>query len=103
VFLHSLYEYKKGLRNLVFYTGNIEEKNVIVRKLKSKGISCYAQKVNGAKMNIFFGDDACVKIVRQMRFESLSNLTGEEDFILGIMLGYDRLEQCKRYLRRKQG
>ncbi|RLD17868.1 MAG: DUF2023 domain-containing protein, partial [Caldiserica bacterium] len=32
----------------------------------------------------------------------LSNLTEEEDFILGIMLGYDRLKQCERYMRIKR-
>ena len=35
--------------------------------------------------------------------EALSGfLEKEEDFILGIMLGYDRLRQCERYLKRKR-
>jgi len=29
-------------------------------------------------------------------------LTDEEDFILGTMLGYDRVKQCERYLKRKK-
>ena len=37
-----------------------------------------------------------------MNITSLSNLTDEEDFILGTMLGYDRVKQCERYLRRKR-
>jgi hypothetical protein len=37
-----------------------------------------------------------------MKFTSLSNLTDEEDFILGTMLGYDRVKQCERYLKRKR-
>ena len=32
---------------------------------------------------------------------SLSDYTPEEDFILGTMLGYSRLQQCSRYLTRK--
>ena len=37
-----------------------------------------------------------------MKPRSLSDLTDEEDFILGVMLGYDRLKQCERYLKRKR-
>ncbi|PXF51402.1 MAG: hypothetical protein C4B55_03135 [Candidatus Methanophagaceae archaeon] len=29
-------------------------------------------------------------------------MTDEEDFILGTMLGYDRVKQCERYLKRKK-
>ncbi len=43
----------------------------------------------------------CVDIIKQMNFDSLSDLTDEEDFILGTMLGYDRMNQCERYLKRK--
>lgn len=31
----------------------------------------------------------------------LSDYTPEEDFILGTMLGYDRVQQCDRYLKMK--
>ena len=102
VFAHTLYEYKKGVRNLVLYTGNIREKDVIEKKLKREHIDYYTQRLNGTKINVFFGDAVCLDVIRQMEFNSLSNLTGEEDFILGIMLGYDRLKQCERYLKRKQ-
>jgi len=37
-----------------------------------------------------------------MNITSLSDLTDEEDFILGTMLGYDRVKQCERYLKRKR-
>ncbi|MBN2063189.1 MAG: DUF2023 family protein, partial [Sedimentisphaerales bacterium] len=32
----------------------------------------------------------------------LSDFTPEEDYILGIMLGYDRLKQCQRYVSMKK-
>ena len=32
---------------------------------------------------------------------NLSAYTDEEDYILGIMLGYDRVKQCQRFLNRK--
>ena len=101
VFTHYLYEYKKGLRNLALYTGNLQEKGAIEKKLRRKNIDYYIQKINGARMNVFFGDAVCIEMIKQMKFKLLSNLTEEEDFILGIMLGYDRLKQCERYLKRK--
>ena len=101
VFVHYLYEYKKGLRNLALYTGNTEEKEAIEKKLKRENIDYYIQKNNDVRMNVFFGDNVCIKMIKQMKFKQLSNLTEEEDFILGIMLGYDRLKQCERYLKRK--
>lgn len=101
VFVHYLYEYKKGLRNLALYTGNTEEKEAIEKKLKKENIDYYIQKNNDVRMNVFFGDSVCIKMIKQMQFKQLSNLTEEEDFILGIMLGYDRLKQCERYLKRK--
>lgn len=102
VFAHNLYEYKKGLRNLILYTGNLQERDAVERKLKKENIGYYIQEVNGTKMNVFFGDAACIDIIKQTNFKSLSNLTEEEDLILGIMLGYDRLKQCERYLKRKK-
>ena len=103
LFNNYLYEYKKGLRNLALYTGRNEEENIAVRKLRKERISHYIHRVNGSKINIFFGDAECVHIIEQMRTRLLADLTPEEDFILGIMLGYDRLKQCERYLRRKNG
>ena len=40
-------------------------------------------------------------MLRRFNKRYLSELTAEEDFILGIMLGYDRVKQCERYLRVK--
>ena len=101
LFNNYLYEYKKGLRNLALYTGRSEEEDMAVRKLKKENVTHYIHRVNGSKINIFFGDAECVSIIEQMKTKLLKELTPEEDFILGIMLGYDRLKQCERYLRRK--
>jgi hypothetical protein len=32
---------------------------------------------------------------------SLNELSDEQDFMLGVMLGYGRLVQCDRYLQRR--
>jgi hypothetical protein len=39
--------------------------------------------------------------IRLMVNKPLSQLTPEEDFILGAMLGYDICAQCERYCERK--
>ncbi|MFZ2071790.1 MAG: DUF2023 family protein [Halobacteriota archaeon] len=102
VFIHHIQEYKKGLRTLVLHTTKASERDAIEKKLKREMIDYYIQKVNGTKINVFFGNSICIDVIKQMNFESLSNLTDEEDFILGTMLGYDRLKQCERYLKRKR-
>jgi hypothetical protein len=49
-------------------------------------------------VNLFFGRTACVETVRTIATKPLSHLTPQEDFILGTLLGYDREQQCNRYL-----
>ena len=102
VFTHHLYEYEKRLRNLVLYTTNDANREFIEVFLQSKKVDYCIRKVDRTKINVFFGDQGCVDVVRLMNFRSLSSLKDEEDFILGIMLGYDRLKQCERYLERKK-
>ncbi|MCW7069998.1 MAG: DUF2023 family protein [Methanophagales archaeon] len=102
VFTHHIQEYKKGLRALVLYTTKASNRDAIEKRLKREMIDYYIQKVNGTKINVFFGNSICVAVIKQMNITSLSNLTDEEDFILGTMLGYDRVKQCERYLRRKR-
>ncbi len=101
VFLHHIYEYKKGLRNLVLHTMNIEERDSAEQLLKRKDISYMIQTVSESKINIFFGAEVCVNIIKEFGMKSLSNYTDEEDFILGTLLGYDRVMQCERFLKRR--
>jgi len=102
LFTHHLFEYKKGLRTLVLHTTKVSNRDAIERRLEREMIDCYIQAVNGTKINVFFGNSICIDVIKQMNFTSLSNLTDEEDFILGTMLGYDRVKQCERYLKRKR-
>lgn len=101
VFSHHLYEYKKGLRSLILHTAKAELKPLFVKKLERNGIAYLIQDIDDSKFNIFFGDENCVNVVS--RFDMpLNKLSDEQDFILGIMLGYDRILQCRRYLSRKK-
>ena len=52
------------------------------------------------KVNLYFGHEACLRVVSTFAHKPLHRLTAEEDFILGAMLGYDIRQQCERYCRR---
>jgi hypothetical protein len=101
VFSHHLYEYKKGLRSLILHTAKAELKPLFIKKLERNNIDYLVQDIDDTKFNIFFGDENCVNVVKQFDVP-LTKLSDEQDFILGIMLGYDRILQCKRYLARKK-
>ncbi len=101
IFLHHIYEFKKGLRNLVLHTMSKEEQYLAENLLNKKGIYYKIQNINERKINVFFGKTQCVKIVESFGNKSLTAITDEQDFILGIMLGYDRTQQCDRYIKRK--
>lgn len=100
VFCHHIYEYLKGVRNLVLHTLPAPARPEVERRLEAKGIACMIYPLGKNHINVFFGDEYCVEVVRRIGKSSLCDYTPEEDFMLGIMLGYDRLRQCKRYLER---
>ncbi|OAN52721.1 hypothetical protein A6A04_15585 [Paramagnetospirillum marisnigri] len=96
--VHQLYEYRKGVRQLFMMTMTTQEAAVVVRRLQAEAIEHYAHRVSAAKANVFFGRAPCVELVRRMVTKPLCHLTPEEDFILGTLLGYDREQQCLRFL-----
>lgn len=99
VFNHHVYEYKKGLRSLILHTTCVEHLDLICKKLEKSKIAYQLYNINDKKINVFFGDDDCVNIVRKINKKLLNTYTPEEDFILGTMLGYCRKQQCRRYLQ----
>lgn len=101
ILCHHVYEYRKGLRSLVLHTMGNAEREEVERFLASRSICFCIYEVGPAKMNVFFGNPDCVSIVRSFSSSSLNELSDEEDFMLGVMLGYDRMAQCRRYLKRK--
>ena len=101
ILFHHIYEYRKGLRNLVLCTLSSDYLELAVERLEHNEIAYLIQKVSENKVNIFFGMKECVDIVRGFGNKPLSTFTDEQDFILGIMLGYCRIKQCHRYLKRK--
>ncbi len=100
VFCHHIYEYKKGLRNLVLHTMAESLKEGAQQKLENNNIDYVIREISPTKINIFFGAPECVAVIRHFGTRKLCDYTPEQDFILGIMLGYCRKIQCDRYLER---
>ncbi|MBS4759479.1 MAG: DUF2023 family protein [Clostridium sp.] len=96
VFFHHIYEYKKGLRSLVLTTEKASNREIIERRLKRENIPYEIKDVNGKNINVFFGNKDCIRVVSTFD-KRLDKLTPEQDFMLGIMLGYDKILQCRRY------
>jgi hypothetical protein len=104
IFTHHIYELKKGLRHLILFTASREHRRFIVDKLQAHDIPYLIQPVapGSDKINIFFGNQICIDVLHSFGKRHLSDLDAEEDFMLGVMLGYDRVKQCERYLQVKR-
>ncbi len=100
LFHHHLYELGRGVRPLFLMTLASRELPLLLARLERAGIDHFVQQVSPAKANLFFGRDAFVAVARALVVRPLNALTAEEDFMLGTMLGYDREQQCRRYLTR---
>lgn len=101
VLMNHIYEYKKGVRQMVLFTFNKRYEDYATARLKRQNISYILQSVGNDRINLFFGRKQCLEAIRLMVTRPLSQLTPEEDFILGAMLGYDICAQCERYCERK--
>lgn len=97
VFHHHIYEYKKGIRNLILTTEKSVYKKPIEEKLTNEKIDYVIHDISNDKINVYFGEKPCVDVVKTFN-PKLNMLTPEQDFMLGIMLGYDRVKQCLRYM-----
>ena len=102
VFYHLIYEYQKGLRDLCLYTCPNEQLEKIKKTLGHQNIEYYICDIEKDKINVFFGMGACIEIVKQFSCEELNKISVEEDFILGMMLGYAKAQQYNRFLDRKK-
>lgn len=101
ILCHHIYEYRKGLRSLVLHTMKSCECEAAEALLQRQQIDYIIQPISPCRFNVFFGDPRCVKIVELFDITQLTHLSDEQDFILGIMLGYSRTAQYERYLHRK--
>ena len=102
VLMNHIYEYKKGVRQMVLFTFNKRYEDYATARLKRQNISYILQPVGNDRINLFFGRKQCLEAIRLMVTRPLSQLTPEEDFILGALLGYDICLQCERFCTRKK-
>jgi hypothetical protein len=98
VFNHHVYEYRKGLRPLALQTLPGVHEAWVRSRLERLGIDHLVYSVGTRRINVFLGDAVCLDVIRRIGKTDLSDYTPEEDFMLGIMLGYDSRQQCARYL-----
>ena len=101
VLSEHIYQYKKGVRNMVLYTFPERYQQQAIGKLELQGIDYLIQPVGNRRINLFFGRKECMDALRTFAGRPLNKLTPEEDFILGTLLGYDLCSQCERYCKRK--
>ncbi|PWC56193.1 DUF2023 family protein [Azospirillum sp. TSO22-1] len=95
---HHLYEYDKGVRQMVLMTTSARDVDLVTRRLTERCVDYYVQAVSASKFNVFFGRPAWIETVRNVVRKPLNQLSAEEDFMLGILLGYDKEKQCLRFL-----
>lgn len=97
VLMNHIYEYEKGVRRMVLYTFNARYADYAVKRLERRHISYILQPAGRGTVNLFFGRKECLDAIRIFVTKPLNELSPEEDFMLGAMLGYDITMECKRY------
>ena len=101
VLMNHIYELNKGVRQMVLFTCNKKYGKLAVERLESQGIPYVLKPAGQQNLNVYFGRRECLEAIRLIVTRPLNQLTPEEDFILGAMLGYDICAQCERYCKRK--
>ncbi|MEY4581540.1 MAG: hypothetical protein RL701_6243 [Pseudomonadota bacterium] len=97
---HYLYELRKGVRQLFLLTMTLPEAQAVQERLQRERVAIHVQDVSAKKLNLYFGQARYVEIARRLAVRPLNRLSPEEDFMLGILLGYDSGQQCQRYLEK---
>lgn len=101
VLSEQIYQYCKGVRRLALYTFPEQYLGQAIAKLRQQHIDYLVQPVGNSCVNLFFGRCECIAAIRGIVCRPLTELSPEEDFMLGTLLGYDLSEQCRRYCKRK--
>lgn len=101
IFVHHIYELQKGIRYMVLCTIDKQDGTFALQRLEKLGIAYTVHTISPQRLNLFFGKKECIDVIRMICDRPLNELTPEEDFILGSMLGYDICQQCERYTHRK--
>jgi hypothetical protein len=101
VLMNHIYEYQKGVRQMILFTCPKRLEAAVTARLKSQHIDYVLQAAGKNNLNVYFGRSECLEAIRLIATRPLNMLSPEEDFILGAMLGYDLCAQCQRYCSKK--
>ena len=101
VLMNHIYEYKKGVRRMILFTCNRRFEAYATQRLCHQSIDYVVQPAGKENINVYFGRKECLAAIRMFVTRPLNELSPEEDFILGAMLGYDICAQCERYCESK--
>jgi hypothetical protein len=101
VFFHMIYELNKGLRNLALLTTTPDNLEIVKERLEKCNYEFLVEELEEKYVNIFFGTKEPIEVLKRFSKDSLKKYSPEEDFILGVLLGYNTEQQCKRYLKMK--
>lgn len=102
VFFHMMYELNKGLRTMALLTTTDENFEIVRERIEKCGYEYMIEHLKSGYINIFFGRDESIEVLKKFKRKSLKEFSPEEDFILGVLLGYSVEQQCKRYIGRKK-
>ena len=91
VFLNYVYEYKKGVRNMVLCTLNRRYLAAAVARLDDQGICHFEQSANENNVNLYFGKPECIAAVRQFIVRPLHQLSPAVRAVLHAQ------EACRRH------
>lgn len=101
VLMNHIYEFRKGVRQMVLFTCHKRYEESARQRLEHCSIPYLVQPAGRQNLNLYFGRKECLDAIRLIVNRPLNELTPEEDFILGAVLGYDICAQCERFCRRK--
>ncbi|MBQ9656171.1 MAG: DUF2023 family protein [Prevotella sp.] len=101
VLMNHIYEFRKGVRQMVLFTCHRRYEAFACQRLEHMGIPYLVQPAGRQNLNLYFGRSECLDAIRLIVNRPLNELTPEEDFILGAVLGYDICAQCQRFCKRK--
>lgn len=85
---------------MVLCTMPATKEAAVRKKLDKNEIRYIIHKLDNGNINVFFGKDECLAVARHLcDGKPLNKLSPEEDFMLGVLLGYSLSEQCRRYCK----
>ena len=74
MFMHHIYEYKKGVRDLILCTMCRTCAELVTERLRRQQIEYLAQDIDGQRVNLYFGKRACLDAVRMFIDKPLNRL-----------------------------